>query len=58
MVEADAARKLTAMIDRIDKLTTELERLGAMGEDPGETLLQLEEALENYRLFQQNRGKE
>ena len=58
MVEADAARKLTAMIDRIDKLTTELERLGAMGEDQGETLLQLEEALENYRLFQQNRGKE
>jgi len=58
MVVVDAARILTAMIDRIDMLTTELERLGALGEDTGEALLQLEEALEDYRLFQQNKRKE
>lgn len=50
-------RKLAAMIDRIDKLTNELERLGALGKDTGETLSQLEEALEEYRLFQLNRAK-
>lgn len=51
MNESGVTRRLSELIDRIELLTSELERMAATGESTEDVLSSLEEVLEEYRLL-------